>query len=382
LRRFVFVCLFGATLCGPTACREKQSDKTPSHSDIIGPPLLDKTAEQLTQTEFTAYLDHPVTPGKNLIWCATMPLVWNELMDLAGGEIHLAEGDPPIVTELNKKTVTRSDLDDSSYVALAGLTPGILDSIPKALQLKFKGQASPELLSQIPQDLPENSAVSYSYLFKNLEFEHRFEKLEYGSRFGSIKVNGFGFRAGRSKQPLLQDAAAQVSVHDYKNNDDFIVEIATRSMGDRLVLAKVHPGSTLVQTIAIVRERVARPPGTVPEDEVPMEIPILDFRLIKDYEELIGKHIHCPNPSLDGYPIEMVKQLIRFKLNEEGAKLKSEAVVDVTSAERIGVPPPQLIFDKPFLILMERKGAANPYFALWVDNPELLVPFTPEKAKQ
>jgi serine protease inhibitor len=78
----------------------------------------------------------------------------------------------------------------------------------------------------------------------------------------------------------------------------------------------------------------------------------------------------------------MVRQLVQFKFNEEGAKLKSEAVAVTKSAILVGHESPQLIFDKPFLILMERKGAANPYFALWVDNPELLVPFTPEKAKQ
>jgi hypothetical protein len=278
MRRLAFVWLLGAALCGPAACREKQSDKTPSHSDIIGPPLLDKTADQLTKTEFTAYLDHPITPGKNLIWCATMPLVWNELLDLAGGEIHLTEGDPPIVAELNKKTVTRSDLDDSSYIATAGFFPGVLDSIRKALELKFNGQASSELLTQLP-DLSPGDVLAYSYLFKNLEFEHHFEKLTDGASFAGKTVSGFGF----------------------------------------------------------------------------------------------GSHGR----------IEMARQLIRFKLDEIGAKLKSEAVVPVTlSASPFREEISQLIFDKPFLIFMERKGSANPYFALWVDNPELLVPLSPEKAKQ
>jgi len=33
-----------------------------------------------------------------------------------------------------------------------------------------------------------------------------------------------------------------------------------------------------------------------------------------------------------------------------------------------------MIFDTPFLVLMQRVDAQTPYFALWVDNPELLVP--------
>ena len=34
-----------------------------------------------------------------------------------------------------------------------------------------------------------------------------------------------------------------------------------------------------------------------------------------------------------------------------------------------------LVFDKPFLVMIQRTGASQPYFALWVANAELLVPF-------
>jgi hypothetical protein len=363
-----------------TGCGKK---KHHSHADVMGKPTLDKTADQLQQTEFTAYLNHPITPGKNLIWCATMPLVWNGLTDLAGGEIHLAEGDPPIVTELNHKTVTKSDLDDSSFVALVGLTPGILNVIPKALAIKFKGQASPEVLHQIPADLAPGSAVGYSYLFKDLEFEHHFEKLHQGTHFAGTTIRGFGFGTSRSKD--MAKAAGQVFIHDYRGKNDFVVEIATRSTGDRLLLAKVHPDSTLAQTIRNVQTRSDTSQGLPPEAETRLKVPLLNFRLTKDYEELLQKHIQCSNTTLNGQLFVMVRQLIQFKLDEEGAKIKSETVMSAdTTGTRLGHEPhepPQLIFDKPFLILMERKGAQNPYFALWVDNTELLAPFSPEKGK-
>jgi len=386
MRRFVFVCLLGAALCGPAACREK-TEKTVSHSDIIGPPVLDKSADQLTQTEFTAYLNHSITPGKNLLWCATMPLAWNELLDLADGEIHIAEGDPPLVTELGKSTVTNKDLDDSSYVALAGLTPNILEVISRALATKFKGQASPELLGQIPK-LPDNSAVAYSYLFKDLEFESPFKTFEEGMRFheepeGTTIQNKavFGFRDLRTESTAK--AADQVEIHDYRNRDDFVIEISTKSTGDRLLLAKIHSDSTLAQTIQSVQARADTSQGKPPESKTWMQVPILNFSLVKDYKELLSRHIRCSNETLNGQFFVMARQSIRFKLNEAGAKLKSETVVAATWGGIVqGHEPPQLIFDKPFLILMERKGAAHPYFALWIDNSELLVPFTSEKTEQ
>jgi hypothetical protein len=145
--------------------------KPPSHSEILGTPSLDKKATELKSTLFTAYLDHEIVPGQNLIWCATMQLAWNELSDLCGGEIHLQGGDPPIVTELNRKIVTRSDMDDSAYVAMVGsIGQGIMKQIRRALDSKFGGQASPELLG----NLPPQGIVAYSYLFKNLAFAEHF----------------------------------------------------------------------------------------------------------------------------------------------------------------------------------------------------------------
>jgi hypothetical protein len=265
-------------------------------------------------------------------------------------------------------------------VALVGLTPGILNVIPKALAIKFKGQASPEVLHQIPTDLPSKSAVAYSYLFKNLEFEHHFQKLHQGTHFAGTTVRGFGFGTSRAKD--LAQAAGQVLIHDYRGKNDFVVEIATQSTGDRLLLAKVHPDSTLSETVHNVQSRADTSHGIQPEAETRLKVPILNFRLTKDYDELLQKHIQCPNQTLNGQFFVMVRQLVQFKLDEEGAKLKSEAVAVTAKGVRENEGPPELIFDKPFLILMERKGAANPYFALWVDNPELLVSFTPEKAKQ
>jgi hypothetical protein len=32
-----------------------------------------------------------------------------------------------------------------------------------------------------------------------------------------------------------------------------------------------------------------------------------------------------------------------------------------------------MVFDKPFLLIMKRKDATNPYFGLWVSNAELMV---------
>jgi len=101
-------------------------------------------------------------------------------------------------------------------------------------------------------------------------------------------------------------------------------------------------------------------------------VPVLNFELWKSYDELRDKIVTTPGP-LQGTPIGIAMQTIRFRFDERGAILKSEAAI-AKAAEMMGGPR-QLIFDKPFLILLERRDAKQPYFALWVDNAELLVPW-------
>ena len=33
------------------------------------------------------------------------------------------------------------------------------------------------------------------------------------------------------------------------------------------------------------------------------------------------------------------------------------------------------LFDKPFLMLLKNSGSEVPYFAMWINNPELLIPW-------
>ena len=56
-------------------------------------------------------------------------------------------------------------------------------------------------------------------------------------------------------------------------------------------------------------------------------------------------------------------------MDEKGAVLRSRSNIRVASIAG------HFVFDKPYLLLLRRKGSEHPYFALWVNNPELLVPW-------
>jgi hypothetical protein len=328
-----------------------------THSQIAGPPALKATADKLKNTFITAHLEHEITGGKNILWCATFQIAWNELCDLLGGEVHL-ENAPEMVAILNKKSVTRSDLDESSFVAMAGFVDkGVLEKIAAELEKKFQGQASPELLPH-PGSLAPELWVAYAYLFKALPFEWAFKRLKWPLSFGNVEVECFGIQQYLKRQRNEVKAASQLLIYDYRSPDDFIIELKTRAESDRLFLAKIPPSTTLAETIASIQKRVAQGKPTKIHECDTLKIPVLNFDLMCHYRELY----------YDGSPFAVAKQHIRFKLDETGAVLKSEAL-DVSGIRQ------DLIFNKPFLIMIQRTDAHMPYFALWVSNAELLVPF-------
>lgn len=378
-RLAIFLCLFMVVAAAsPVMCADDEKSETVSHDDIAGEPALKANAAVLERTIVTPYLAQKIEPGKNVLWCSTFQLVWNELRDLAGGTLDL-DGDPAIAKSLNAEEASRDDLDEESYVAAAGIAgEGILAAIARELEEKFKGAASPELLPE-PGSLPKGAWVTYAYLFKNLPFEYAFTRFERPFRFAGKNVSGFGIEQYMKAEKNEARMAEQVAVIDHKGNDDFIVELKTRARGDRLILARIPPSATLGETIARVRARVEKSDKTGAGTIEPMEtlgIPVLNFDIMREYDELVGHKIKAQNPKVDGTPIGIALQSIRFKLDETGAVLKSEALMVLGMTER------SLVFRGPFLILLTRRGAENPYFALWVDNDELLVPHPEKEAEK
>ncbi|MGD0252631.1 MAG: hypothetical protein ABSC01_08035, partial [Verrucomicrobiota bacterium] len=153
--------VIGGLLFLSTDC--KQSSGPTSHDEAFSNgKLLTVSASDLKNTVVAATINAPLKQGKNVVWCGTFQMAWNEACTLVGEDLHF-DSDPPIVTELNKKAFRKDDLDTASYVTLAGFVKdGIHQKISRALQEKFGGTAQPhsipsESLTPRPQDI-----VAYS----------------------------------------------------------------------------------------------------------------------------------------------------------------------------------------------------------------------------
>jgi hypothetical protein len=337
--------------------------------------LTETNASALPGTIVTPTLESPMGAGKSVLWCASFQLAWNEACDLIGEDLHFDGNEPAVVAQLNQRSFTRQDLDDESCVAVAGFVmDGIFGKISQQLEATFAGRATPRYVPPRQLTLRPQDIVAYSYLFKNLEFAVPFERIPKPIVFGTAEVPCFGI--GEEYKRQHYEMLEQLIIRDYQDADDFVVELKTKGKQDQLILAKVPPAGTLAETVRAVQTRAANADPTKPVVGDVLMVPKLNFDITRNYHELEGRQLKVTNPQIatDLLLLSAV-QNIRFQLDEKGIRLRSESHL----AFGCGGPPPRpatrhsMVFDKPFLIMLQRSDAEVPYFALWVENPELLV---------
>lgn len=345
-----------------------------SHEDVFSKTgVLRADAAQLRLTVVTPHLETPIEEGRNVLWCGTFQLAWNEVCALIGEDVHFAT-DPPMVAALNRRSFTRDHVDTASHVSLAGYVgKGIFARIKRELRKTFGGRATPGHLPSPSLTPRPEDIVAYSYLFKHLEFETPFERLDRPLEFAGTEVAAFGLAGYK---PAHETIYPQVRILDYGGPNDFVIELQSRSEADRLILAKTVPQETFEDTISAVLVRVgdAEPIGMSRGDV--LAVPRFNFDVTRQYGELMGRGLVVKNPKVaEDLVLLAAVQNIRFEMDEKGVRLRSESTLQFGCAAN-APPRPQhlLIFDKPFLILMMRKDAGVPYFALWAETAELMVP--------
>lgn len=342
------------------------------------PIVFEDADANLKQTIVTAYLQRSHRDGESLLWCATMQLAWNEYCDFLGGPIRIVN-DPPVVNFMNKRLVSKDDLDDASYVAHGGVLQDVVPLVQEEWKRKFPNARDPKLLPENePRDGDLIKLVMYAALLKKLEFKHPFTAFNTHLDFQHTHIQGFGLGSETPSKDWAE-IAGQVTVW-YASDTDFVVELQTKQREDQLYLARMNPGATLLESVQALLARVAQPPSPALTRDERLEIPAMNFELTKNYAELVGNRV-LNIPYLNA--ITKAAQSIRLTFNEAGALLESFAVMEtwvIANGEESPKPKTRkFIFDAPFLMVMKRADSKMPYLAFWVANPELLLPAKPPK---
>lgn len=326
-------------------------------------------SKTLKSTTITPQLESEIKPGKNLIFCNTFQLAWNQLTDnIIKGDLHLAK-EPPLVNILNKmrKIITTKDLSEQYYLAMVGYgKDNIVNKINKAMQKKFGKEAW--LLNE---KLDPEDILAFAFLMKNLKFKAQFDDSERGMKFNnSDVVKSFGIQKFNPKNEKMNELSRQVEILHYnKDKNEYIVRLISESPDDELILARVEPGKNLWDTVGKIDEAIkTSTPEKLQTNDI-LQIPEIDFFIEHSYTELLSRHF--TNKGFRDYFISKAMQVTKFRLDKTGATLKSKAVIIATRSIARGMKV--MVFDKPFMLILREKKSKNPYFVVWVDNPEILV---------
>jgi len=316
----------------------------------------------------TPVAEVPITPGQNIVFCATFQLAWKDMMNDVVGEPIRLEKSLELVRRLNEAAATREDIAESDYLAVAGTdSRNSLDEINRALRRKFGAN-----VAEVTGGCGECVFV-YAFLNKALRFERPFEVYNDPSGLyfqdGRAHVQAFGIYDYNEENHAAM--ADQVEVLAYEGPLDFVVRLRTTNPDDEIIIAKVKPAETLAATVERVEERV--------ENAEPMElarqdvliVPKLGVSFAHSYDELDGLYLR--NDGWEEFYVAEALQDVQFLLDEEGVSVESYMKL-AFKQKGPATAHRRMVCSTPFLMYMKQKDGEHPYFTVWVDNRELMIP--------
>jgi len=343
------------------------------------PPTFSGDAAQLKQTVVVPTLDTPMPKGKNVIWCASFQLAWNRLRDDVIKEPVQLNGVQDIADRLNRTTVSDADLPAASSYAVAGyVKDGIENTIRREMTRRFPGAPLPTFpAARMPEDI-----AAYGYLQVDVPFTHKYIETPNPVTFldsscTTTPIASFGIpekyhpRSQLLNQPEISfiDVVLDDTGRSFK---EFSYAIKLERDADtEVILACIKPGKTLNETINTFEEKAAAWKGRTTFTTIDvLTVPNFSWDITRNYHELTGRLL--TNADFSGYRVAEATQSIQFRLNKGGASLRSKAQLYMSMSAGIDPDWHNFNFTRPFLLILKQRDAQHPFFAMWVDNAELL----------
>ena len=301
------------------------------------------------------------TIDTNKVWVGTFNLVWNDLMDdVIGHKIEFEDGYSELANELNKQSFTTSELSENSYYKINGeSTFELKEKIEKGIKEKFNENS--QVLDKVEWGNP-NSYTLYAMLKKEFNYLEKFPTLP-DDTFGtsSDKVKYFGIDASTK-----DDAKVNVEVLFYNSKKDFAVKLKTKENEEVILCKGTGEGKSFEEIYKEIEKNRSNYNGekTFQKNDV-LKIPFIKINDEINYDELCGRMIKGTQ-----WYIKQALQTIDFELNNYGGSVKSEALIEILkSSDNIDR---DFSFDSDFVIFLKEKSKNKPYFALKVDNTDVL----------
>lgn len=302
---------------------------------------------EYANTKFVPTMEHRISANTNAVYCVTLLYAWDEIRKIIQAPLTIPSRYHDL-TLLNADLWFRNTLKPNEYTA-EGLVQG-------------------------------DKIITRAAFKKNLPFDHQFESYDNRLKFAGTKVASFGFVGSHGNK-----CNDQARILYYQNDRHFLVKLIPEDTAHEILLYMPdHTFSTMSEMLHEVKQLTEKGDSErkqssqkwkyniMADDE--LIIPKFDFDISTVFNSLVGNRFSAANTD---YFIENAWQRTAFHLDESGAAVASEATIICTlgiEEENPNKPQPKkMVFNRPFYVLLKRTNAANPYFVLWVANPELMV---------
>ena len=320
------------------------------------------TAKAQIMPTYTSKLS---TMDSNKVWVGTFNLVWNDFMnDVVKGPIIFVDGESELANELNKQSFKVNQLSENSYFKIHGqaMGEGLKNKIKNGIKQKFNENS--QLIDRIEWN-DSNGYVLYAMLKKEFKFLEPFSTAMGSLEFNNSETRVKCFGVDSSNKP---DASKNIEVLFYNSEEDFAIKLKTKESEDVILYKTTGENKSFEENYEKIKIKQSNYTGkTTFEKDDMLRIPFIKVNEEINYDELCGRQIKNSK-----YYIKQALQTIDFELNNVGGSVKSEAVIDATE-KALAKSTRKMIFDSDFILYLKETSKEQPYFALKVDNTDVLV---------
>ena len=166
----------------------------------------------------------------------------------------------------------------------------------------------------------------------------------------------------------MQTASKNIEILFYNSEEDFAIKLKTKENEEVYLYRTTGENKSFEENYKEMLEKQAQYTG----DKKWNRIDILNIPFIKindeiNYDELCGRMIKGTN-----WYIRQAIQTIDFELNNYGGSVKSEALIEALE-NAIFEKGREFIYNDDFILYLKEEDKDKPYFALKVDDIDILV---------
>jgi hypothetical protein len=337
------------------------------HTDDLGTSLKTLTcaSTELKETVVLPTLDTPIPTGKSAIWCAAFDLAWKELEKNIFREPIKPKNGTPTAERLTASSSSADDFIPESLYVTSGQTPDVVNRLKNDFPSRFPNVTIPTI------NAADDTLTAFAFLSANVPFKIPFfdndQPLDFEDAQGNkTPVVSFGIR--EKDHDAYEQLRKQVKVlfrYEAGENDsfeEFAIDPCSTSEPYQLVLAVIKPQKTLSEAVKYVQNYKQTLVWDFGFSDT-LLIPNQYWEISHRFLELIGP---VSNPGFEDMSILDAAEIIRFRLDRSGAKLSAEAQIPCKSAASY------YMFNRPFLVYIQKRGTNRPIFAAWIAGAELL----------